>query len=391
MTRLKLSMFAASLAAGISILLFFAFAPEYLERQQNRVGSTISVPVSPRAASLHDDLFIVDLHSDALLWRRDLLHRSSYGHTDIPRLTEANVAIQAFTVVTRVPMGRNLTGTPTDGYDLITPLAVAQRWPVRTWSSLMQRALFEAAKLRRMAERSDGKLALIRSRNDLEVYLRNRRKDRIVGGFLGLEGAHALEGKLENLDILYAAGFRMLGLLHHFDSEIGGSSTGEGKGGLTAFGRDVVRRADELGMIIDLAHASPAVIDDVLTLVTRPVVVSHTGVRGTCDNNRNLRDSHIRGIARNGGVIGIGYWPAAICGNDVQSIARAVRYVSDLVGTGHVALGSDFDGAIEAPFDVTGLAQVTEMLVTKGFSDADIRKIMGENTLRILSDAVFID
>jgi microsomal dipeptidase-like Zn-dependent dipeptidase len=146
----------------------------------------------------------------------------------------------------------------------------------------------------------------------------------------------------------------------------------------------MIRRMETKGMIVDLAHASPRAIDDVLALTTRPVVVSHTGVQGTCDNRRNLSDAQIQGIARTGGVIGIGYWETAVCGTDAQAVARAIRYVADLAGVAHVGLGSDFDGAIAAPFDTTGLVQVTDALLAEGFSESEVRMIMGENVLRIL-------
>src|SRR4029453_5614423 len=99
-----------------------------------------------------------------------------------------------------------------------------------------------------------------------------------------------------------------------------------------------------------------------LALAPRPGVVSHTGVKGTCDNHRNLSDDQLKGIARTGGLIGIGFWQAATCGKDAAAIARAIKYTADLVGIDHVALGSDFDGAVPEPFDASGLAKITEGL-----------------------------
>ena len=137
-------------------------------------------------------------------------------------------------------------------------------------------------------------------------------------------------------------------------------------------------------MIIDLAHASSKTIDDVLAISTRPVVVSHTGVKGTCDNNRNLSDEQIRAIAAKGGLIGIGYWDTATCGSDAAAIVRAMRHVSDRVGAEHVALGSDFDGAVTTPFDTSGLAQITDAMLVAGYSEQEIRMIMGENAVKFL-------
>jgi microsomal dipeptidase-like Zn-dependent dipeptidase len=114
------------------------------------------------------------------------------------------------------------------------------------------------------------------------------------------------------------------------------------------------------------------------------VVVSHTGVKGTCDNTRNLSDEQLKGIARTGGVIGIGFWDTAVCGNDAKAIARAIRYTANVIGVDHVALGSDNDGAVTVPFDISGVVQITDALLEEGFSDEEIGKIMGRNALRLL-------
>ena len=137
-------------------------------------------------------------------------------------------------------------------------------------------------------------------------------------------------------------------------------------------------------MVIDLAHASAATIDDVLKLATRPVVVSHTGVRGTCDNQRNLSDAQLTAISANGGVIGIGVWETAVCGDDARAIAKAIRYAIGVAGVDHVAIGSDFDGAVTAPFDVTGMPQITQALLDAGVDPAGIEAVMGGNVRRLL-------
>ena len=141
---------------------------------------------------------------------------------------------------------------------------------------------------------------------------------------------------------------------------------------------------EELGIALDLAHASPALIEEVLALTTRPVLVSHTGVQATCPGPRNLSDAHVRGIAETGGVIGIGFFEWAVCEIEPASIVRAIRHVADLVGVDHVGLGSDFDGGTHTPFDVTGLAQLTDALLADGFSEHEVRKILGGNEIRVL-------
>jgi microsomal dipeptidase-like Zn-dependent dipeptidase len=141
-------------------------------------------------------------------------------------------------------------------------------------------------------------------------------------------------------------------------------------------------------MLVDVAHASAATIADVLAVATRPVVASHTGVCGTCDNSRNLTDGQLRGIAATGGVVGIGFWETATGGRDARSIARAIRYTVDLIGSAHVALGSDWDGAVSVPFDASGLVLLTEALLAEGLGEDVIRDVMGGNVVRLLGTAL---
>jgi len=350
----------------------------------NRVYRKTPYTPTKRGTAVHSGLVLADLHADPLLWDRDLNERSSEGHVDVPRLLAGNVALQIFSVVTKTPKNMN-TERNDDTTDDVRLLAVAQRWPPTTWTSLKARALYQAEKLADTAEDSDGKLVFLRTRAELERFLSEREKDKgKVGALLALEGMHALEGKAEAVDALYDAGFRMLGFAHFFDNEVSGSAHGVKKEGLTELGRAVVKRMEERGMTLDLAHASRKTFEDVLANATRPVVVSHTGVKGTCDNNRNLSDSQLRAITRNGGVVGIGYWSTATCGKDAKAIARAIRHAVSVAGIDHVGLGSDFDGAVTTPFDSAGLVEVTDALLAEGFGEGQIRKIAGENVLRVL-------
>jgi membrane dipeptidase len=272
------------------------------------------------------------------------------------------------------------------GRDNITKLAILQRWPIGAWFSLKERALYQAQQLKNLEKRSSGQFRVIQTAADLTQYLKQRAtQSSIAAGLLGLEGAQALEGKIENLDRLYEAGFRLIGLAHFFDNEVAGSAHGVGHQGLTPFGRQVIQRMQERHMIIDLAHASSQTIDDVLQITQSPVLVSHTGVRGTCDNARNLTDRQLQQIAQTGGVIGIGFWETAVCGKDVAAIVRAMRYVADRVGVEHVALGSDFDGAVRLPIDAANLVQITTELKAAGFTEIEIGKIMGLNVMRVLA------
>ena len=303
---------------------------------------------------------------------------------DVPRLIEGNVALQIFSLPTKTPWGLNLERN-TDRGDQITWLAVAERWPLPTWKSLTARALYQARHLQQMTADSHGKLVLIQTAGDLAAYEGRRKSNQtITAAVLSIEGAHALDGKLENVDALFDAGYRMISPSHFFDNDIAGSSAGVDKSGLSQKGQAMIRRMESKHMIVDLAHASPRAIENVLAIATRPVVVSHTGVKATCNNNRNLSDAQIKAVARNGGLIGIGYWPTATCGKDAAAIVGSIRHVIDLVGAEHVALGSDFDGAVEEPFDTTGLVKITDALLNAGFSADQIRQIMGGNVLQFL-------
>ncbi len=377
---------AAALVIGVGAFLLVAGAET--DRRVNTIIPRPRPDVSEAARRLHPRLLVADLHADTLLWARDPLERSARGHVDVPRLLEGNVALQAFTVVTKTPRHLNIESND-DRSDNVTLLAMAQRWPPATWFSLKERALYQARRLDTAAARSGGRLTVVRSRSELAAYLRRRRAEAgITAGLLGLEGAHALEGDPGNLDVLFQAGFRMVGLVHFFDNELGGSAHGLAKGGLTAKGRDLVRRLEERRMLLDLAHASPGTIRDALAVATRPVVVSHTGVRGTCDNVRNLDDDALRGVARTGGLVGIGFWPTAVCGTGGLAVARAIGYAVGVTGIDHVALGSDFDGAVAEPFDATGLVEVTDALLAEGFTEAQVEQVMGGNVFRLLSEAL---
>lgn len=139
-------------------------------------------------------------------------------------------------------------------------------------------------------------------------------------------------------------------------------------------------------MLVDVAHASVATIDDVLAIARRPVIASHTGVRGTHDTVRNLSDDQLRRIAATGGLIGIGFFRNATGGDDVASMARAARHAADVVGVDHIALGSDFDGAVAQPIDAAGMAHLTDALLDAGFHEGEVEAVMGGNVVRLLAE-----
>ena len=374
--------------AMIAIAGFFGLAPMYTEKSMNKIEGSGQWPVSAAAKAMHKRLVIADMHGDTLLWKRRIDDAADRGHIDLPRLEAGNVALEVFSSVTKTPKGQNYQSN-TDKTDNITLLAIAQMQPMKTWGlfgpALLERSLWHAEKLRRAETESAGRLRIVRSAADLRTLLADRAAGkRVTGALLSVEGAQNLEGKAANLDVLYAAGFRMIGLAHFFDNELAGSMHGEKKGGLTPFGRQMVAAMEAKSIVVDLAHSSHATFADVMTIAHRPVVVSHGGVKGTCNTNRNLTDDELRALAANGGVIGIGYWDAAVCSATPQATARAILYAVKIAGIDHVGLGSDFDGSTTTGFDTAHIDAVTQALIDAGMTEADIAKVMGGNTIRVL-------
>lgn len=367
-----------------AVVVFFTIVPVVVDSRMNTVVSTTIPAVSPQASALHRTLFVADLHADELLWGRDLLLRVDRGHVDLPRLQEAKVALQVFSAVTKTPRDMNYDRNAGET-DNIALLALAQRWPGETRASLRARATYQAEKLQDAILRAGGAITLITSRDTLLAFAQRRGGDPMqVGALLAIEGLHALDGTLENVDVLFAHGYRMMGLTHFFDNEVAGSAHGVTHGGLTALGRQVVSRMEQLGIIVDLAHASTQTVQEVLAMATRPVVVSHTGVAAVCPGPRNLTDEQLRAIAANGGLIGIGYWDGAVCKPTVGNIVKAITHAVRVMGVQHVGLGSDFDGATETPWDTRGVIVITHALLEAGMSADDVSRVMGGNTLDFL-------
>ncbi len=374
----------------ISILLILYFVaslivPKKLDAKYNTVALQPPYKVSNEAQELYNSLdFIADMHCDALLWKRNLLERNDYGSVDIPRMIEANISLQAFTIVTKAPKNMNFDNN-TGETDQITLPYILQCRPINSWFNLTGRALAQCKALHKFEKKSDGKFKIIKSVSDLEQYLTKRKSAKdITAGFLGIEGMHALSGKLENVDKLYDAGVRMMSPVHFFDNKLGGSAHGVSKDGLTDFGKQVIKKMQSKNMIVDISHSSPKLIDDIFEISTKPIVSSHTGVQGHCETVRNLSDKHLKKIAESNGLISIAMFEPATCGKTPATTVKAIKYCIDLVGADYVALGSDFDGAIEIHTDITGLPLYVEELLKLGVSNEDIEKVMGGNVKRFM-------
>ena len=381
---------AASLAVGA-----VAVARPALDALALRVEAAMNpllpgpaTPPSERARALHATLRVADLHADSLLFGRDLVTRSTVGHVDIPRMIEGRVALQVFSMAVKTPAGLNIERNA-DTRDEVIKIALAKRWPVATWTRLMPRVAHLASNARGFAARSGGTFRVIETRDDLFGYLADRMAEpSITAGMLSIEGAHALDGDPANVELVADWGIRMISPAHFFDTAFGGSAHGLEQGGLTQKGREMIRRMEARGVVLDVAHSSARTIDDALEASTRPVVASHTGVRGVLDNARNLSDAHLDGIAASGGLVGIGFWPTASGGNDAAAIARSIAYAVGRVGVEHVGLGSDWDGAVPVPFDAANAVRLTDALLDVGLDEAAIRAVMGENVLRVMAAAL---
>jgi len=375
---------------AVLIVLYAAFriiAPPLLEKSLNKQLDFSGQQPSASTLALQADMTIMDWHSDSLLWNRNILEASDYGHADIPRLQTAGFDLMMLTAVTKSPSGQNIAEN-TDDSDNITALVIAQGWPFKTWGSLLERALYQAEKLDDAVANSGGELVWVRNQQELATLRAARGENhasRTIGALLGAEGAHPLEANLANIDRMYGAGYRMMGITHFFDNALAGSLHGVSNAGLTPFGRDAVNRFDALEIIIDLAHVSEPAAWEILEQSLRPQVVSHTGFKGHCNTERNFSDELMQAIAAKGGLIAVGFWEEAICTPTPDGIASALIYGINLVGEDHVVIGSDWDGSTTS-ITASDFPLITEALASKGVPEATIRKIMGGNSLSFLQN-----
>ena len=358
-----------------------------LDDSMNVVHDHEPYVISPEAAELHASLIVGDWHADTTLWERSMEGRHDFGHVDLARMQEGNLGLQMFTSVTKSPSGQNYESNETSARDNITTVAIAQLWPIATWSSLKARALYQASRVHQLAKDKPDDFMVILNKADMATWREARLTNSdFVGGLIGTEGSHALDGELGSIDELYAAGFRMMSLQHFFDNKLGGSLHGTTGAGLTDFGKEAVTRMQAKDIIVDVSHSSEAVVRDVLAQSTKPLVVSHTGFKGHCDTPRNISDELMQAIADDGGLIAVGFWDAAVCGSSPASVVSAIEYGIGLVGVEHVALGSDYDGTVETDFDASELAVLTQTMLDRGLPEETIRKVMGENMAQFLAD-----
>ena len=316
---------------------------------------------------LHRSCILFDGHCDTLLSvvedHRSLLERSSRGHADLPRLREGGVTAQVFALFARP---NALGGAP------------------QTWEALRLLDAFYKA--------LDACADLIPATKAAHVH--QAKAEGKLAGIIGLEGAEALRGDVGVLRILHRLGLRNLGLTWNLRNEAAdGVSEERTGGGLTEFGVQLVREANRLGIMLDVAHLAPAGLREVLAESEAPVVSSHANARALCDHPRNLTDEQLEAIAAKGGVVGVTFVPIFVAAaRERQSLATLLDHVDHMVrimGAEHVGLGSDFDGydigELEGMPDATALPAITAGLLKRGYSPEAIRGILGENWLRVFS------
>ena len=368
--------------------------------------------VSDKAKKLHFSSIVIDTHDDTtqrlLDPKFDIGLRHSDGNLDIPRMREGGLDAIFFSIW--IP-------SKTTG-----PTAVKQ-------------ALDQIDAVREAVRKHPKELTLATTAEEI----RAAHKQNKIAALIGLEGGHMIDNDLGTLRSFAALGVRYMTLTHMGNTEWADSSTDTpAHNGLTDFGKDVIREMNRLGVMADISHVSDKTFYDVLATTKAPIIASHSSCRSICNAARNMTDDMLRELAKNGGVVQINYHVGFLsqefrdfekahpeaekeinaevkkrCGdNEACTLVTGDQVVRDMMQAGklpkvewtaiidhidhavkiagidHVGLGSDFDGAV-MPIgmqDVTLLPQITDALQKKGYSDADIRKILGENTLRLMSE-----
>jgi len=327
---------------------------------------------------LHRRVPVADGHADSLMWNRDLNVASEKGHVDFPRLREAGVKIQAFTVVTR--------GLPViDGFPL---LMLKEGWPAEARASEWRRCVFQLDRLESFCAASNDLAAITATSAGLTSNLEQGR----LSAVLGIEGAHAIEGQVDRVAELARRGVRFMSLTHLSNNELGGTSTPlMGNRPLTPLGREVLDAMAASRMVIDVAHASPSMLPELLEHRALRPFCSHAGVQGATKLWRNLDDPTLKAIADRGGVVGVIFAPQYVGGRAFADVARHIEHSLSVMGEDGVALGSDFDGMVPLPQgmrDVRDLKKLTQTLLDRGMPVRVVEKVLGHNFRRFWSEVL---
>lgn len=313
-----------------------------------------------------ENLMVVDGHCDTLLdladGKRSFAGGANQGHLDLPRLKEGGVGLQFFAA-----------------------FIGSEYKPERS----LKRGMHLVNTFHRMIE-SHPELTPVTCKGDL----RKLKAGEAIGALLAIEGGEALAGSLEILELYYRLGLRSLTLTWNQRNELAdGVGEGPQAGGLTKFGRLVIKEMNRLGILIDVSHLSDAGFWDVIALSKQPVIASHSNCRVICPHRRNLNDEQIKALAQAGGVMGV-----TLAGDFIDekepSLSRLIdhiEHVVDLVGIDHVGIGSDFDGVDVLPAelpDASAYPRLIDALARRGFTEMQIQAILGGNFLRILEQVL---
>lgn len=347
-------------------------------------------PARPRIFDGHNDT-LLDLHLEHRGGGRSFFERSSTGHVDLPRATDAGYAGGFFAIF--VPGDESVEVVETeDGYEVPYASPIGTDY-ARSFTDDVLDLLHQTA-----AE-SSGDLQVATDARTVRSCVEN--DDSGIAAVPHLEGAEAVEPDLSNLDDLYDAGVRSIGLVWSRPNAFANGvpfqypATPDTGPGLTDEGQDLVAACDDLGILVDLAHLNEAGFDDVARTASNPLVVSHSAAHERCPSTRNLTDDQLETVEDSGGVVGISLAVENLrpdgkqdTDTPISTYVDHVEYVADQVGVEHVAIGSDFDGCTipESVGDVTGLQAIRDALRDRGFSGEDLRAICSENWLRVLEE-----
>lgn len=309
-----------------------------------------------------DKYKIIDGHCDTLMLfdnKNYNFHKhSNIGHIDLDRLIDGNVLLQFFAVY-------------------VDPMLLGQA--LETGLTMSNQLLQTILK--------DNRIFLVREKDDLQKLIKGK-----VGALLSLEGGEVINKNLHLLDVFYNLGARAMTLTWSNRNWICDGIAESSGSGLTNFGKQVVKRMDELGMIIDVSHISVKGFWDCVELSTRPILASHSNSKALCNHPRNLSDDQIKAIAQSKGLIAVNYVPSHLSNEpnkaSINTIVDHIKYIADLVGIEYVGLGSDFDGVSSLPAgikDVRDSQKLTQSMLNRGFLADDIEKVLYNNFYSYLS------
>ncbi len=330
---------------------------------------------SDEARAIHAEHPPIDLHADTLMWSRWIgydLHKAHEaplpfaalgGHVDLPRMREGGMSAQFFGLVS-LPLADRMKGMAKVVHEQIDALE-------------------------QQIGKKPGAIRLVRKAGEITKSIASGE----LGALLGIEGAHALEGNLDNVAVFSRRGVRYIGLLHFSANEAGYPAYGKGRkdgGGLTRWGYDLVAACEDQGVLVDLSHVNKQGFLDACQVARKPPIVSHTGVLGAFEHWRNIDDAQLRAVADKGGVVGVIFCPRFVGGEGLDPVIKHLKHIVDVVGEDAPALGSDWDGFIvpTRPLkDPRGLPLLTDAMLAAGFSRTAVGKILHDNVMRVLREA----